>query len=496
MTKNENSPENLRKFLESEDLAMVMMGLSMAKGSGVPEELLPTILGLYMWDDDKNVRATAKLVFNMYAPENVKIIIKNNWKGSYRKLGHSSRCDKIYSLFTLIKYPQGRVNDLLRIIILPLTKSLSNKDVARTLVKMGDIATNELIPQLETSLSDYASEILEKMDNAVIPLITVVNEGNSTSRKAAIEALGNIKDKHAVESLISVLKDKDNELKLSAIEALKKIGDERAVRPLIETLKDKDTTICLSAAEALLSFTHNSEEVQWTDEMPDIIDSKSYDLSTLKLGREVWKANPDMRDSLSEMLRISKWKMVHSKHHNEIYQAIIKTFEDDWIIAGLLVWCGSHAALEETLTVKPNEIVSNYWVHGSKEYDYRNVESVNVYRGIIKRSGVNRVKGGRLEICKRSGTTCRGRTNIISPIFDTYSFGADCKGSIEKGELRFAVEFPNPDNPKYETTYYYCASCVYTYINIQKRYDIIKKWWPLAMKAKNIVDSKQNKNIK
>ena len=30
------SPENLRKFLESDDLSLVMMGLSMAKGVGVP----------------------------------------------------------------------------------------------------------------------------------------------------------------------------------------------------------------------------------------------------------------------------------------------------------------------------------------------------------------------------------------------------------------------------------------------------------------------------
>ena len=32
ITENENSPENLRKFLESDDPAMVQMGLSMAKG--------------------------------------------------------------------------------------------------------------------------------------------------------------------------------------------------------------------------------------------------------------------------------------------------------------------------------------------------------------------------------------------------------------------------------------------------------------------------------
>ena len=44
------SPENLRKFLESDDPALVRMGLSMAKGSEVPKVLLPTILGLYMWD--------------------------------------------------------------------------------------------------------------------------------------------------------------------------------------------------------------------------------------------------------------------------------------------------------------------------------------------------------------------------------------------------------------------------------------------------------------
>ena len=33
------SPKNLRKFLESDDPALVRMGLSMAKGAGVPEEL-------------------------------------------------------------------------------------------------------------------------------------------------------------------------------------------------------------------------------------------------------------------------------------------------------------------------------------------------------------------------------------------------------------------------------------------------------------------------
>ena len=80
------SPENLRKFLESDDPAMVRMGLSMAKGSGVPEELLPTILGLYMWDDDKSVRTAARTMFFKHAPAEIQAKVKENWKPSYRTL--------------------------------------------------------------------------------------------------------------------------------------------------------------------------------------------------------------------------------------------------------------------------------------------------------------------------------------------------------------------------------------------------------------------------
>jgi len=44
MTENENSPENLRKFLDSDDPALVHMGLSMAKGTESPEDYQHTLL--------------------------------------------------------------------------------------------------------------------------------------------------------------------------------------------------------------------------------------------------------------------------------------------------------------------------------------------------------------------------------------------------------------------------------------------------------------------
>ena len=87
----DTSPENLRKFLKSDDPAMVRMGLSMAKGSGVPDELLTTILGLYMWNDDKGVRGAAKSVFNKYAPAEIRAKVKENWKTSYRTLSVRSQ---------------------------------------------------------------------------------------------------------------------------------------------------------------------------------------------------------------------------------------------------------------------------------------------------------------------------------------------------------------------------------------------------------------------
>jgi hypothetical protein len=53
----------------------------------------------------------------------------------------------------------------------------------------------------------------------------------------AIEILGRIKDKRAVEPLIRVLADPDGELRETAVKVLGEIGDARAMEPLIVALK-------------------------------------------------------------------------------------------------------------------------------------------------------------------------------------------------------------------------------------------------------------------
>ena len=55
----DTSPENLRKFLLSEDPVMRLMGISMAKGADLAESN-KLVMALSFWDSDKKVRESAK----------------------------------------------------------------------------------------------------------------------------------------------------------------------------------------------------------------------------------------------------------------------------------------------------------------------------------------------------------------------------------------------------------------------------------------------------
>ena len=481
--------DNLRKFLESDDPAIRRMGLSMAKGSGVPEALYRNVFGLFLWDPEEENREPAEEIVKEIGLENIPefpIVVwlikalrdkdpivrqdavealgiigdKRATEPLIKALRNKDEIVRDYAVKALETFGDERaVEPLIKLLasrsrsravaakalgtfgdlraIEPLIKALEYNDsryysqayprpfnvrrnAAEVLVQFGEPAMDPLLAKLEDNdVSDSAAEILEKLGKlAVKPLIKVIKEGSSKARNVAVEALGNIGDKDAVKPLITVLEDKDSAVRFSAVEALGKIGDERAVKPLIATLGDKDRSVSLSAAEALAS--------------------------------NAWKKGTD-----------------------EICQSLIKIFEDDWLLAGLVLWSGCHTSdilyqsVSKKLSVSPNEIVSNHWIN------------VSVSRKFIRsRSGSYRVGGGVLEICKRH-TMCRGDD------------GRKCKGAMVKGDLRLGEELQNPNNPEYMTTYYYCASCVSTYIDIQKRYDLMKKWWPQGLKAEQIANKRQ-----
>jgi hypothetical protein len=233
---DDESLENLRKFLESDDPAMVRMGLSMAKGSGVPlsnsnETLLPTILGLYMWDDDKNVRAAAKSVFTKYAPAEIQVKVKENWKASYRTL-----------LITGDRFQEA---------VRPFVQAF--KSQAQILIELQTLAKD---PNARQDLGNDFAEI------ALVPLIKALGDGGWDVRWRAAEALGKIGDARAVEPLIGMLSDDNQWVRYYAAEALGEIGDTRAVEPLITALGDEDEYVRGAAKEALRKLG-NTEFCDW-----------------------------------------------------------------------------------------------------------------------------------------------------------------------------------------------------------------------------------------
>ena len=79
------SPENLRKFLKSKDPALRRMGLSMAKATSVPNQVLPNLLRIYMWDSKPGLRKEAGSLYFSKAPAEVTRAFSENWKTSYYK---------------------------------------------------------------------------------------------------------------------------------------------------------------------------------------------------------------------------------------------------------------------------------------------------------------------------------------------------------------------------------------------------------------------------
>ena len=203
----ETSPKNLRKFLESDDPALIRMGLSMAKGSGVPEELLPTILRLYMWDDDKTVRAAARTIFFKCAPAEMQAKVKENWKPSYRttsiKLkknqekdrksrGYWNMNDKFQEIICRLLKLFTSQDDLAKVVLYPLIKSINDPEPAS-------------FEERELQRAAVARLGWTGNTRAIKPLIKAL--ALEQVQQSAIFALANIEDPSVVDPLINLLEE-------------------------------------------------------------------------------------------------------------------------------------------------------------------------------------------------------------------------------------------------------------------------------------------------
>ena len=239
---------NLRKFLESDDPAMIGMGLSMAKGSAdASRQTLGLILGLYMFHGDKEIRSLAKTAFTKLAPSVPKGIVRKHWQAEFRTQSwvweggwmqkmisevDEAGINPVYLLTrALVTGDKGTKGAIIGILGKIEVVDESSTVVVASLVQMITGSMNRYRSHLTNEKAAIA--IIEKIggEQAVDALAGLLGN-NFEINEAVADSLGTLGDVRAVEPLIGVL-DKKAE---AVARALGVLGDARAVDPLIEAL--------------------------------------------------------------------------------------------------------------------------------------------------------------------------------------------------------------------------------------------------------------------
>ena len=271
------SPENLRKFLESDDPAMRRMGLSMAKGGGVPEELYKNIFGLSLWDPEAENREAAENLVDEIGLENI-----TEFPGWLEPFEEDDIDEDEYDVCSNAVDALGEIGGV------PAPWRVHHFATGTEQQRL--YAVELLIEALgdgSSSGSESAADVLGEIGgtDAVEPLIWVLYGGHSYGEVsggvlvAAATALGDIGDGRAVEPLIVALgtssfgtmKYDGTRLRRAAAMALGKIGETDrgqggeewgyAVEPLIKASGDEgeDEEVRDAAKEALRKLGHEVE---------------------------------------------------------------------------------------------------------------------------------------------------------------------------------------------------------------------------------------------
>lgn len=155
------------------------------------------------------------------------------------------------ALVTLLRQPRA-----------PFTDDTWRWGVSRTathaLVRMPEPPVADLLGWLEDDEYDIREVAVDALGEigdkrAVEPLMRVLERHDGPSR-GAIRALGELGDIRAVEPIIPFLRVRDALTRQIAAQALGRLGDRRAIDPLVAAVKDKDKDVREAAAEALRRF--------------------------------------------------------------------------------------------------------------------------------------------------------------------------------------------------------------------------------------------------
>jgi HEAT repeat protein len=162
----------------------------------------------------------------------------------------------------------------------PLMEALKDEDervrdqAAWALAKIGKPALQRLIMALEDPNRDVRCLAMETLGEigdkrAVDSIIKMLKDVEVTIRFGAAHVLGGFGDKKAVNPLIEALKDKDKTVRFWAVNSLEQIADTRAIKPLVDALKDKDDLVRGAAAGALKEIGDETAIASLVDTLKD-----------------------------------------------------------------------------------------------------------------------------------------------------------------------------------------------------------------------------------
>ena len=238
----DTSPENLRKFLESDDLALVRMGISLAKGAGV-EVTIKDLERFLKSGDVETVKNGVILADEAgIGAEAVGMLYD-----SYRyRIGTGP-----FDIF-LSTVPENLRIKLLIEVIGDDSERVS-LDALEVLIKIGEPVVGPLI-KAATHLIDAGA-----VQEWKIEMLGQREVIQCWGLCQIATALGEIGDARAVEILIKIISDENADWECGSMEAAKaigKIGDERAVEPLVKLLENEDWGVRESTEEALKKLGH------------------------------------------------------------------------------------------------------------------------------------------------------------------------------------------------------------------------------------------------